>query len=208
VVVGYERERVCAAVGDRAQIVVNDRYAQTNSMYSFLLAREHVSGGAFILNADVLFDPRVALRLARRRGSALACDSSSGHDAEHMKVEMRRGSLRLMSKSLDASRCGGENLGVLRLDAAAVLRAFAAADELVSRGEERAWLAAAINAVARHQSIECVDVAGTPWIEIDYPEDLEQARRAVWPAIAMQPGGHRMAPCWRFPLLATEDARI
>jgi choline kinase len=208
VVVGFGREHVCAAVGDRARIVVNDRYATTNSIYSFLLAREHVRGAAFIVNADVLFDPRVVLWLARRRGSALACDSSSGQDAEQMKVAMRQGRLLSMSKSLDASLCGGENLGVLRLDRTAVLRAFEAADDLVARGQDGAWVAAAINAVARHQRIECVDVAGTPWIEIDYPEDLEHARRSVWPAIATHPGRRRMAPCWRFPLLATEEARL
>lgn len=208
VVVGYGREHVCAAVGDRARIVVNDRYATTNSMYSFLLAREQVRGAAFIVNADVLFDPCVVVWLARRGGSALACDSSSGHDAEQMKVQMRQGRLLSMSKSLDASLCGGENLGVLRLDETAVLRAFEAADDLVARGQEGAWLAAAINAVARHHRIECVDVAGTPWIEIDYPEDLEDARRSVWPAIATHPGRRPMAPCWRFPLLATEDARL
>lgn len=205
VVVGYERDRVCEALAGRARIVVNERYAHTNSLYSFLLAREHVAGATFVLNADVLFDPRVVELLARRRASAVACDSSSGGDAEHMKVEMRRGRLLAMSKSLDTSRCGGENLGVLRLDAATAARAFGAAETLFARGADQAWLAEAINAVACRGTVECVDVAGTPWIEIDYPEDLERARRTVWPAIAAQSGRHRMAPCWRFPLLTPEE---
>jgi choline kinase len=184
VVVGYKRDQVRAALGGRARIVVNDRYARTNSMYSFLLAREHVRGATFVLNADVLFDPLVAQRLARREGSALACDTTSGDEDEHMKVEIDGGRLRAMSKTLVATRCHGENIGVLCLDAAAAGAAFAAAEQLVAQGGERAWLAAAINAVARSESIECVDVAGAPWVEIDYPDDLAHARRRVWPAIA------------------------
>jgi choline kinase len=184
VVVGYKREQVIAALAGRARIVVNERYARTNSLYSFLLARDHVRGATFVLNADVLFDPVVAQRLARRDGSALACDSTSGADAEHMKVEVSGGRLRSMSKQLRAARCAGENLGLLCLDAATARAAFAAAEALVADGGERAWLAAAINAVAPRASIECVDVAGTPWVEIDFPGDLAHARRTVWPAIA------------------------
>jgi choline kinase len=184
VVVGYKREQVIAALAGRARIVVNEDYARTNSLYSFLLARDHVDGATFVLNADVLFDPVVAQRLARRDGSALAHDSTSGEDAEHMKVEVSGGRLRSMGKRLGTARCAGENLGLLRLDAATARAVFAAAEMLVAAGGERAWLAAAINDVARRKSIECVDVAGTPWVEIDFPGDLAHARRHVWPAIA------------------------
>jgi choline kinase len=207
VVVGYKRDQVCAALAGRARIVVNERYAHTNSLYSFLLAREHVDGATFVLNADVLFDPLVAQRLARRPGSAIACDSTSGDEPEHMKVEVRGGRLRSMSKSLAAPHCAGENLGLLWLDEVAVQEAFAAAQRLVARGGERAWLAAAVNAVARRETIECLDVAGTPWVEIDFPADLAHARRTVWPAIARRSRArrYRPAPDWGLSLAAREQ---
>jgi len=205
VVAGFERDQVRETVRGRARVVVNERYAETNSLYSFLLARGLVHGPTFVLNADVLFDPRVAMRLARRRSSALACDSSSGDEAEHMKVEIRHGQLRSMSKTLSSERCGGENLGVLRLDARATRLAFAAAERVIAAGEEHAWLATAINVVAERERIECVDVAGEPWVEIDFPEDLEQARGQVWPAIAGRTRRRRSAPSWGRPLLVGED---
>lgn len=204
VVVGYERDQVRAALAGRARVVVNERYAQTNSMYSFLLARDHVCGPTFVLNADVLFDPLVALRLALRRGSALACDSTSGADAEHMKVQIKGGRLRSMSKTLAATHCAGENLGLLCLDEAAAREAFAAAERLVAQGGDRAWLAAAINAIARRESIECVDVAGTPWVEIDFPADLAHARRSVWPAIARRSRRRRPVADLAFSLAARD----
>ncbi|MEA2149815.1 MAG: hypothetical protein QOD69_1645 [Solirubrobacteraceae bacterium] len=204
VVVGYKREQVIAALAGRARVVVNKRYAHTNSMYSFLLAREHVRGATFVLNADVLFDPLVAQRLARRPGSALACDSTSGDEDEHMKVEMADGRLRSMSKTLGTRLCAGENLGLLCLDETAAREAFEAAATLVALGGERAWLAAAINAIARRESIECVDVAGTPWVEIDFPADLAHARRTVWPAIARRSQPRRAARDWRIALAAHE----
>jgi choline kinase len=33
-------------------------------------------------------------------------------------------------------------------------------------------------------AIRGVDIADLPWIEIDFPDDLERARRRVWPQIS------------------------
>jgi choline kinase len=52
-------------------------------------------------------------------------------------------------------------------------------------GRERDWVGSAINVIARRHPIVCVDVAGLPWVEIDYPDDLAAARARVWPAIAL-----------------------
>ncbi len=184
IVVGFEQDQVRGAVGDRARYVVNERYAETNSLYSFLCAAERGPDDAFVLNADVLFDERVLWRLLDARPDAVAYDSTSGDQAEEMKIDHRGGELVEMRKDLADHRARGENLGVLRLSRAAVARARAAARELVwTRDALNDWLASAVNRVAEHHAIDCVDVAGLPWTEIDFPEDLEAARDEVWPAI-------------------------
>lgn len=183
VVVGFEGERVQRVLGDSVSYVENPRYADTNSLYSFLLARQRVHQALFVLNSDVLFDPRVPHRLAAHPGSAIAFDSGSGDDAEHMKLATDDGTLVEMSKQLPAEQSDGENLGILQLDRHAAHRAFAAAERLVRRGGERDWLGSAINAVARHRPLGCVDVGDLPWVEIDFPADLRAARRAVLPKI-------------------------
>jgi choline kinase len=185
-VAGDRHELVRAVVADHedVDIVMNRRYAETNSLYSFSLARENVKGDVLLLNCDVLFPHQVLRALVQRRGSALAFDSTSGDEAEHMKVSVHQGRLLRMSKELPFPQTHGENLGVLHLTEAAARAAFAAAARLVSRGRERDWVGRAINAVAQRHPIACVDVAGLPWVEIDYPHDLAAARAWIWPAIA------------------------
>src|SRR6266851_3132710 len=78
VVVGHGEERVRAHLDDGAGVVVNDRYAETNSLYSFWLAREAVREDVLVLNCDVLFPGEVLERLLERKDSALAFDSGSG----------------------------------------------------------------------------------------------------------------------------------
>ena len=101
-----------------------------------------------------------------------------------MKVEVRDGMLVGMSKALPQDRVGGENVGILKLTRETADATAAAAEALIARGRDRAWLAEAVNRVAVDHVIECVDVAGWPWIEIDFPEDLARAREQVFPRVA------------------------
>ena len=167
----------------RARIVVNERYAQTNSLYSFLAARAAVGRELVVLNSDVLFHPLIAQMVARYPGAALAYDSASGDDPEQMKVEVHRGRLVTMAKTLEADRTSGENVGIIRLSGAATRAAFDAAAQIVGAGGERSWLPAAIAAIASEHPVACLDVAGLPWVEIDFPEDLAHARARVLPVL-------------------------
>jgi choline kinase len=122
--------------------------------------------------------------------STIAYDSASGTLAEEMKVVVEDGALVRMDKQLAVSCSCGENLGVLRLDHDVAEATFAHAERLVCLdGGARSWLASAVNEVAADHRLDCLDVAGTPWIEIDFPEDLERARRVVHPAICAMCSG-------------------
>ena len=182
-VVGYEHQQVEDAAGGRAEVVLNERYADTNSLYSFWLASRAVEGDLLVLNSDVLFAPELLGDLLDVEGSAIAFDSSSGDQAEHMKVREQHGRLLRLSKDVPAMYSHGESLGVAHLSPLAARAAFAAAGSLVRRGQEKDWAAAAFNEVARRHRISCLDVAGQPWVEIDFPEDLDHARNHTWPAI-------------------------
>jgi choline kinase len=187
VVVGYRADDVCRVLPAGTRVVYNARHAETNSLYSFHLARDEVGPELLVLNGDVLFHPLVARCLLRWSTSALAYDGDSGQDEEHMKVAIRQGALVEMSKELPAEQTVGENVGIIRLTEPASTAAFDAAELAVANGGRRDWLATAINAAAAEHRFQCVDVAGVPWVEIDFPEDLERARGEVLPAIERLP---------------------
>src|SRR5256885_510350 len=104
VVAGYQAPLVEQALPGGTTLIYNDSYAKTNSLYSFLLARRTVGRELLVLNCDVLFHPLIAQMVARHPGAALAYDSTSGGDAEEMKVEVRGGRLVTMSKTLAPGR--------------------------------------------------------------------------------------------------------
>lgn len=186
VVVGHMADEVKKVIGNRASYVENPDPAGTNSLYSFWLAREFVQGPVLISNCDLLYHPEILDRLLDVKGSGLAYDSSFGWGREKMKVGLQDGCVKEMSKSLPYGRAAGENLGLICLTEAAARALVAKADEMVQAGKRKGWLPEAVEATAQDVPIRGVDVAGFPWTEIDFPFDLDSARKRVWPAIERQ----------------------
>lgn len=197
VVAGYQAQAVQDAVGDAADIIYNDLWASTNSLYSLSLCREWVCGPVIIKNCDVMVDAEAIRRLCANDGSTFLYDSLSGDDAEHMKVELNGGRLTAMSKVLEADRVCGENVGILKFDGNAVRFLFREAEAALRTLGRKHWQAVAVERLCEIVPVRGVDICDLPWIEIDYPEDLEMARRTVWPAIQERlrlPNSHRWSP--------------
>jgi choline kinase len=191
VVVGYGAERVRGALGDRCHYIDNPRFDETNSLYSLWLTRAWVRGPFLQINSDLAAHPEIYRRLLSAGGTALAYDSLSGDGEEHMKVVIRNGLLQDIEKRLDPARSCGENLGLLRYDRVAARILFEEAGALIAGGAERSWAPAALARLAQRVPVQCIDMAGLPWSEIDFVEDVLYARCEVLPELrgVQRPGG-------------------
>lgn len=168
VVAGCHHDEVARVCRGRAYVLNNPNWAETNSLYSLWLARDWVMGQLVVMNCDVLADPNVLSRLLDTASSSFAFDSSSGEDDEHMKVELSGSNLRSMSKTLDASRVHGENVGILQFSAADAQDLFLRAGSILKNGGRKMWMAVAVQALARDHPLLGVDISDLSWIEIGY----------------------------------------
>ncbi len=182
-VVGYRAEAVREVVGDRAEYVVNDRYAETNSLYSLWLARDWIKGPFVLLNSDLFFHPDILSRILEEEGSILAYDSTASRGREQTKVAIRERRIVDLGKDLPAGSARGESLGLLRFDGEGAQALLSQADALIQAGNEKAWVTEAVRNCCSLVHLYGVNVAGLPWVEVDFPHDLEEARREVWPVI-------------------------
>lgn len=190
-VVGYCADDVREVVGIRAEYIHNPRWESTNSLYSFLLAREWIDGPVVVMNSDILFHPDILNRVLAAGGDALAYDSGSGRAPEHMKVEVAGARLVDMSKQLPLERSAGENVGILSFSAEGARALLDRAAAIAADGGEKNWLGAAVRQLAAERTIRAIDIAGLPWGEIDSTFDLENVRRKVYPRIRRTTGSAR-----------------
>jgi len=187
VVVGHQKELIldCLKQFPRATAIENIRYAETNSLYSLWLCRRWVRGAFVCMNADVLAHPNIYREILNSNKTAVGCDRSSGHEDEHMKIEVSNGRVVAMGKALDSKKAWGENVGIVSYNEKGSRKVFRVAQEIIEQGGENCWSPAALDQLAREDQlkIKAVDITGLPWTEIDFPEDLETARFQVWPRI-------------------------
>ena len=194
-VLGYQADEVRNVIGDRADVVINERYAETNSLYSLWLARERVKGPFVLLNCDLVFDPDILEQVLEEEGNVLAYDSTSSRGREQTKVAITQRKVVDLGKDLPAGSARGESLGMLKFDVEGSTAMLQMADYLIRDGHEKAWVIEATRAVCRMVPIYGVNIAGKAWTEIDFPYDLDVARREVWPAI--HKGRWRQHTRWR-----------
>ena len=166
--------------------VENPDYADTNSLYSFSLCGDWISDSTLVMNCDVIAHPSILRHVLAEEGSAFAYDSSRGCEEEDMKVLLQGGRLWTMSKTLPPEEANGENFGILKFDKETIRRLICEAEVRINSDGSKDWFPAAVAQIASKVPIRGVDIAGLPWTEIDFPDDLECARREIWPAICRQ----------------------
>lgn len=184
VVTGYHAEMIESACSTEARFVRNPVFDTTNSLYSLHLALSEVRGSFVLTNADVLFHPALLARLVRSPfPDALLYERNPNLGDEEMKVRVVDGNVRALGKNLPVGSYDGENLGVLKFSTSGAARLAVEVGRLVEEGQVNAWAPRAFDAMCGDYSIRAISTGGLPWIEIDFPEDLDRAREQTWPLI-------------------------
>ena len=185
IVVGYLESRIRAHLGSRARYIVNNRYEETNSLYSMWLAREELADGALILNSDVVVPRRVLGRLVEAPAAdAVLVEFGSHFEPEDMKVTVDDGRVVDFGTHLPPARAHAHNVGVAKFSPEGAELLTACLEMLVHFGHENDWLPLAFREFAQHWPLLPVPTDGLPWIEVDFPADLERARTEIAPVLA------------------------
>lgn len=187
VVVGYQHERIETFVCNKfpelnVRFVVNNRYGETNTGYSLMLAEEFMAGSSFVkFDGDVVFDEKVLRRLlASAEENCLCIDRNIQLESEEVKVVLDS-DIRIIrvGKDIAPSDAIGESIGIEKISGYigtllfAELRAMMRSEENLQEYYEGAYERLIKRGVAFH----AVDITGLKWTEIDTRQDFETAER-------------------------------
>lgn len=192
VVVGHREDEIRAAVGDRATFLLNPFYATTNNMASLWFAIPHMGDEPFLyFHADVAFQDGLLdpLLEAPEEGVALLVDPES-IDEEAMKVRLDGDRFVESSKQIPLDQAAGEWTGIARFSPQAAKHFYAHAGRLLLDGQFQVYDTEAFNRMAAEGvAFPICTTQGKPWLEIDTPDDLEDAHRKFASAAAAKEGG-------------------
>jgi choline kinase len=186
IVVGFGAESIRDECDSDIAFVENNDYAETSSLYSLWLAREHLSDGFVVLNCDVLFHPQLLANLLESSfddALLLSDTQTTPLGDEEMKVKLKDDLVIDISKKMDPSEADGENVGIVKFSAAGASSLIGYMDELLASGAKKDWAPRAFREFALHHPLHALSTGGLPWIEIDFPEDYERAVTEIYPRI-------------------------
>ncbi len=188
IIAGYKSSKIKDFVSQfsdnfNVKIIHNERYRETNNIYSLYLAENEVNGRDFvIINSDVLFHPKILSYLinSEKRGVVLSVDLEAQLGDEEMKVKIDDGKIVEISKEIPAENADGEYIGIARIDARTTLEFFNILKETISiEGENVFYESAFQRMIEKGKAIFFESTRGLPWIEIDTKDDLKKAEDVV-----------------------------
>jgi choline kinase len=193
-VVGYRQHLLRQAVArlgaeSFVRFVENPDFLK-GPILSMWLARDVLNGDNDVLfmDADVLYPAQMMRRLADRPGTAflLDCDYTPGD--EPVKLCLKDGRIvefgKVLPPGLDYDTIG-EWPGFAKFAPAEAPRMVAALAPYIERGDLHLAYEPAMRDLMLSEpgAIGVEDISGTPWIEIDFPEDLKRAETEILPGI-------------------------
>lgn len=194
IVVGYLAEQVRAEAararaGAAVRLVENPRF-EAGSALSLLAALPPAETASLVVDADLLYSRRLLARLlASRHPNCLLADAQAADTGEEVKVLADAGGrvVELTKRVRGAGRVVGESVGLYRFAPHAASRLGRALGEAVAADPNTEY-EQVIDRLLDEISVGWEPADGEPWIEIDFPEDIERARRAVYPRLAAAEG--------------------
>lgn len=200
-VTGYKAGLIVEHVGaletrPEAAFVYNPAF-ERGSTLSLLAAHNALTCGedVLVLDADVLFHPRIMQALIESpHGNCFLLDRGFEPGDEPVKIAISEGRMTEFRKALPDSLeydTLGESVGFFKFSpgvAAAIAGVCAEyeAEGLLGAPHEEVLRDVLLAAPAQ---FACEDITGLPWVEIDFPEDIQRAEGQVLPAIRREING-------------------
>jgi choline kinase len=181
-----------AALGlPKPEIFINERFTLGSVLSVHVVAQAMRRGGdVLLMDADVLYDARIMQALAggAAPGNRILIDRDFTPGDEPVKVCVQDGiPVELRKQVAPGLRYDtiGESVGFFRLDEQGARRLADLVADYVDSGREHLPHEETLRdlILERSQVFQIVDVTGAPWVEIDFPADVERAAREVLPQL-------------------------
>ena len=195
IAVGYQRQRIqdelkALGAGNWVSTVYNPEYTKGSVISLWSLRQQLVAGDDILLmDADVLYDRRIIERLVKTNiPNCFLLDRDFEPGDEPVKLCVRDNYLVEFRKQLALGLVYdlmGESVGFFRFGSAAAHRLATRIEQYVADGMDEEPYEEVIRDVLLEtpEIFGYEDITGLPWIEIDFPQDIQRAQNEILPQI-------------------------
>ena len=182
-IIGYHREMLVDHViknfpDINFEFIINNHYFETNTAYSVYLGRENLTSDVqLLMNADVIYPPELITRIVgSKKETVLAVDIKKCGREEVKVIEGGNNKINAIGKELIEEQCLGEFLGVAKLSKEFNHLFSESLIRLIDAGGKSDYFEAGMHPLLNKTDVYYCDVSDLPCLEIDFLEDLNEAR--------------------------------
>jgi choline kinase len=195
IVTGYKSDLIMSHLEDSAasiSYIYNERYTE-GSIISLGCAQEILFSEAefIIMDADVLYDQEMIRRLVNTEiNNCLLLDKDFIPGDEPVKICVdKNGNINEFRKQIADDleyEIQGESIGFFKFNKLIGASLLGRIDDYLSKGENNTAYEEAIRdlLLTYPEQFGYEDVSGVPWIEIDFPEDINRAKQDILPKLS------------------------
>lgn len=202
-VVGFAQDHIRKALaGDPfaqdIRWVVNEQFAR-GSITSLWAARSEMDDDVVLMDADVLYAPTILARLLHSPiPTALLMDDSVKQESEECMIAAKGGRVLTLSKSLPSTYDeAGEGVGFLKVQKQDIPALLQSVQAHVEAGRLDMEYEDALKGFFDEVRVGYEKIGGIPWIEIDFPEDIDKASSEILPAVRKMENNTTATPLTR-----------
>ena len=164
--------------------IENEQYTK-GSILSLWYARNELNEDTLIMDADVLFHEKLLVKLVKSKvKNCFLLDENFEDSGEEMKLFVTGDKVTGISKQSSYDyEIVGEGVGFLKLseNGGAILKNVL--EDFERAGRVNVEYEDALHELLPQCSVGFETVGDLPWIEIDFEEDIEKARREILPRL-------------------------
>jgi len=170
----------------RVKYLVNEDYENNNNIYSLWMTKDAANGPILLLDSDIVFDTRILHSLLKYpQENCLAVRTSDTIGQEEMKVTLQDNSEKLakISKKIDPKEAFGESIGIELFSPEFLRELYRILDRRILKEKKinDFYEIAFQEMIDNSHPIYAVDIGPKKAAELDFPEDIEDARTNVIP---------------------------
>lgn len=178
VVVGYQKEKIMAALGSLVHFREYADFKTKNNLHTLWSVRDKIVGETLILYADCIFESALLQKTLQQKGDICVVVDRGALRPESPRAWFENGTLVRVGRDKRPDDNACNFLGITKLSPVGS-RAFVSAMETLLPNPN-AYYSDAINVlIEKGIPANPIDVAGLQWIEIDSLQELETARALI-----------------------------
>lgn len=177
VVAGHESDQIIDVLPKDVKLVINTRYADTNSIVSLACVAPHLRGEAFLMqNADVLYSTGLLRRmLLHPAPNACLVDADRAYAPDEYRISVNhQGQITQYAKGLPEEDTVGESAQLLKVGREDCDAFLDRVEQIAASSGATGFPLQAYPVLQEGKGLFPVYTACLPWWEIDKPDDLRK----------------------------------